>query len=484
MKKILITTPIYYVNDKPHVGHAYTTLAADVLSRFFRLQKKEIFFLTGTDEHGAKITESAKELKITPKELCDKNSKLFKEAWANLNIEYNHFIRTTDKKHEETVIKFLNKLKEKNAVYEKEYQGLYCTGCEKFLIERELEDGLCPDHKTKPEKISEKNYFFRLKEYLKQIENLIKKDELKIKPDYAKKETLGLFRQGLDDFSISRQKVKWGIDLPFDKNQTIYVWVDALLNYFTGDASEKFKDYWKNGTIIHLLAKDILKFHAVYWPAMLLAAGEKVPNQEFIHGFFTINGQKMSKTLGNIIDPNNVVEKFGVDGARYLLLSQFPFGQDGDVQESRFVEKYNADLANGLGNLVARVLTLTTKFQIPKAKSSTFAKASADRQVSNNIEEKIKKTKENYEKSMQEFKLYETLEEIWKLISFCDEYIQENKPWELIKTDEKKTKEVLSNLLCCIFEIANLIEPFLPETSEKIKKQLKSGKSQPLFPRL
>ena len=474
MKKILITTPIYYVNDKPHIGHAYTTLAADVLVRFFRLQKKEIFFLTGTDEHGAKITESAKELKITTKELCDKNSKLFKEAWRNLNIEYSHFIRTTDKKHEETVIKFLNKLKEKNAVYEKEYQGLYCIGCEKFLIERELEDGLCPDHKTKPEKISEKNYFFRLKEYLKQIENLIKKDELKIRPDHAKKETLGLFGQGLDDFSISRQKVKWGIDLPFDKNQTVYVWVDALLNYLAGDASEEFKDYWKNGTIIHLLAKDILKFHAVYWPAMLLAAGEKIPNQEFVHGFFTINGQKMSKTLGNIIDPNNVVEKFGVDGARYLLLSQFPFGQDGDVQESRFVEKYNADLANGLGNLVARVLTLTTKFQIPSTKN----------QITNNIQIQINQTKENYEKSMQEFKLYEALEEIWRLISFCDEYIQENKPWELIKTDEKRAKEVLSNLLYCIFEIANLIEPFLPKTSEEIKKQLKSNKLEILFKRL
>ncbi len=309
-KIILITTPIYYVNDKPHIGHAYTTLAVDVLTRFFRLRKKEVFFLTGTDEHGAKIAQTAKALGITPKELCDKNSELFKEAWKNLGIKYDYFIRTTDKRHEEAVKKFVAKLKDKNAIYEKEYTGLYCTGCEKFLTEKELVDGLCPDHKTRPEKISEKNYFFKLKDYLQKVESLIKNNKLKIGPENAKKETLGLFKQSLEDFSVSRQKVEWGIDLPFDTNQTVYVWVDALLNYRTGDGSKTFENYWKNGIVIHLLAKDILKFHAIYWPAMLLAADEKVPDEEFIHGFFTINGQKMSKTLGNIIDPNDLVKKF------------------------------------------------------------------------------------------------------------------------------------------------------------------------------
>ena len=469
-KRILITTPIYYVNDKPHIGHAYTTLAADVLTRFFRAQKKEVFFLTGTDEHGAKIAETAKALGIIPKELCDKNSELFKEAWKNLNIKYDYFIRTTDKRHEEAVKKFVERLKEKNAIYEKEYAGLYCTGCEKFLTDKELIDGLCPDHKTKPEKVSEKNYFFKLRDYLKEVENLIKNNKLKIGPENAKKETLGLFKQSLDDFSISRQKVEWGIDLPFDKNQTVYVWVDALLNYLTGDGSEKFKDYWKNGIVVHLLAKDILKFHAIYWPAMLLAADKKLPSKEFIHGFFTINGQKMSKTLGNIIDPNGLVNKFGVEATRYLLLSQFPFGQDGDVQESRFIEKYNADLANGLGNLVARVLTLATKNGIKTAK--------ADKEIL----KKVKETGENYEKNMEEFKLYEALEEIWKLIGFCDAYVENTKPWQI--TDKKKLEQVLSNLLYCISEIADLIAPFLPETSEKIKEQLRTGKSEILFPRL
>jgi methionyl-tRNA synthetase len=485
MEKILITTPIYYVNDKPHIGHAYTTLAADVLTRFFRLQKKETFFLTGTDEHGAKIAETAKILGISPKELCDKNSELFQQAWKNLNINYDYFIRTTDEHHEEAVKKFVDKLKEKNAIYEKEYEGLYCTGCEKFLTEKELIDGLCPDHKTKPEKVSEKNYFFKLKNYLKEIENLIKNNKLKIGPENAKKETLGLFKQRLDDFSISRQKVEWGIDLPFDKNQTVYVWVDALLNYLTGDGSKRFKKHWKDGTIIHLLAKDILKFHAIYWPAMLLAVGEKTPDEEFIHGFFTINGQKMSKTLGNVIDPNDLVKKFGMDATRYLLLSQFPFGQDGDVQESRFVEKYNADLANGLGNLVARVLTLATKLKIISPRLTRLGRESQKLKVDNDIKKRTNNARENYEKLMGEFKLYEALEEIWKLIGFCDNYMEQEKPWK-----NPKPEKIINNLLYCISEIADLIVPFLPETSEKIKNQIKgsqtskSGKTEILFPRI
>lgn len=482
MKKILITTPIYYVNDKPHIGHAYTTIAADVLTRFFRAQGKDIFFLTGTDEHGINIARAAEKVNKTVEGFCDENSEFFKKTWKNLNIKYDYFIRTTDKKHEEAVKSFLNKLKEKNAVYEKDYKGLYCTGCEKFLTEKDLIDGKCPDHKIKPEEISEKNYFFKLKDYLKKIRELIEKNKLRIEPENAKKETLGLFKQDLDDFSISRQKqrVKWGIDLPFDKNQTIYVWVDALLNYLTGDGSDRFKKYWKDGHVIHLLAKDILKFHAIYWPAMLLAAKQEIPKKEFIHGFFTINNQKMSKTLGNIIDPNDLVKKFGVDATRYLLLSQFPFGQDGDVKESKFNEKYNADLANGLGNLVARVLTLTKKINLKIL----------DTRPEKNILNRVKQIRDKYVEHMEDFKLYEALEEIWKLISFCDEYIEREKPWQLIslkfksqKTNNKLSK-ILSNLLYCISEIDELIKPFLPETSEKIKKQLKSGESEVLFPRI
>lgn len=479
MKKTLITTPIYYVNDKPHIGHAYTTLAADVLTRFFRAQGKDIFFLTGTDEHGVNIARAAKKAGKTPKVFCDNNVKFFKEAWKNLNIKYDYFIRTTDKKHEKNVIEFLSKLKEKNAVYEKDYQGLYCAGCEKFLTERDLVDGLCPDHKTKPEKVAEKNWFFKLKNYLKQVENLIKKDKLKIRPENAKKEVLGLLKQNLDDFSISRQKekVKWGIDLPFDKNQIVYVWVDALLNYITGDGSEKFKKYWKDGYIIHLLAKDILKFHAIYWPAMLLAIDKNLPDREFIHGFFTINGQKMSKTLGNVIDPNEIVKKFGVDGARYLMLSQFPFGQDGDVKQEKFAEKYNADLANGLGNLVSRVLTMISNYNLNISVSKD--------KVNSEYKEFFDGGKKTCVDSLENLEIFESLNVIWRLIGICgNKYIDNSKPWELAKNDKKKLEQVLFNLIYCISEIANLIEPFLPETSEKIKKQLKSGKSKVLFPRI
>lgn len=479
-KKILITTPIYYVNDKPHIGHAYTTLTADVLARFFRIQGKDVFFLTGTDEHGAKVAEAAEKLGKTPQQICDENSEIFKKTWENLNIKYDYFIRTTEKKHKEAVKKFIEKLKDKKTIYEKEYQGLYCTACEKFLTEKDLIDGLCPDHKKKPELISEKNWFFKLVDFLKEIEKLIKKNKLRIEPERAKNEVLGLLKQGLEDFSISRQKerVKWGIDLPFDENQIVYVWIDALLNYKTGDGSDEFEEYWKHGRVIHLLAKDILKFHAIYWPAMLLAAGENLPDTEFIHGFFTINGQKMSKTLGNIIDPNNLVEKFGTDAARYILLSQFPLTQDGDVKEEKFIEKYNSDLANGLGNLVARVLAMVEKNGIKEIKTDK------------EIEKVVKETKENYKKLIEIFKLYETLEEIWKFISFCDKYIEKNKPWELVKTDKKKLEQVLSNLFYCVSEIADLIAPFLPETREKIKEQIKgsltskTGKSEILFPRI
>jgi methionyl-tRNA synthetase len=477
MEKILITTPIYYVNDKPHIGHAYTTLAADVLTRFFRIQGKDVFFLTGTDEHGAKVAEAAEKAGKNPQEICDKNSEFFKLAWKKLGIKYDHFIRTTDKIHEKTVVGLLNELKEKNAVYEKEYEGLYCVGCEKFLTEKDLINGLCPDHKAEPKKITEKNYFFRLKDYLKAVAELINTNKLKIEPQNAENEVLGLLKQGLEDFSISRQKerVKWGIDLPFDKNQTVYVWVDALLNYCTGDGSKEFKKYWEKGKVIHLLAKDILKFHAIFWPAMLLAAGKKLPDREFIHGFLTINGQKISKTLGNVIDPIEIVNKFGTDAARYILLSQFPFGQDGDVKQEKFIEKYNSDLANGLGNLVARVLTLVAKSKIKNQKSK----------IGDEIFKITEETKKIYEKDMQDFRLFEALEGIWKLIGWCDEYIEKNKPWQLVKTqDSKLITQVLNNLLYCLSEIADLIAPFLPETSEKIKEQIKTGKTEILFPRI
>jgi len=463
MRKILITTPIYYVNDKPHIGHAYTTLAADVLTRFFRAQGKEVFFLTGTDEHGAKIAEVAEKAGKTPKEICDENSEDFKKAWQNLEIKYDYFIRTTDKRHEEAVKKFVEKLKEKNAIYEKEYEGLYCVGCEKFLTEKDLVDGLCPDHKRKPEIVSEKNYFFKLD--LKAVKELIKTKKLKISPARAKSEVLGLLNQELDDFSISRQKkrVKWGIDLPFDKNQTIYVWVDALLNYISaigyGDNEKEFKEWWVDARVIHLLAKDILKFHAVYWPAMLLSVGIKNPDEEFIHGFFTINGQKMSKTLGNFIDPNDLVKKFGVEVTRYLLLSQFSLSQDGDVKEEKFPEKYNSDLAQGIGNLVSRVLALGEQY----GKQIMVQCSNSDL---------ITKSWSGYREQMEEFRFNDALATIWNLISYCDKYISDTKPWEKIN-DENEFQKILGTLICLLGNISLMLSPVMPKTSEGILKSLK-----------
>ncbi len=463
MRRILITTPIYYVNDKPHIGHAYTTLVADVLTRFFRMQGKEVFFLTGTDEHGAKITEVAEKAGKTPKEICDENSEDFKKAWQNLEIKYDYFIRTTDKRHEEAVKKFLEKLKEKNAIYEKEYVGLYCVGCEKFLTEKDLVDGLCPDHKRKPETISEKNYFFKLN--LKAVGELIKTKKLKILPCRAESEVLGLLNQKLDDFSISRQKerVKWGIDLPFDKNQTTYVWVDALLNYISAvgynDNEEEFKKWWVDARVIHLLAKDILKFHAVYWPAMLLSVEIKTPDEEFVHGFFTINGQKMSKTLGNFIDPNDLVKKFGAEVTRYLLLSQFPLSQDGDVKEEKFAEKYNSDLAQGIGNLVSRVLALGEQY----GKQIMVQCPDPDLTI---------KYFNDYKKQMEEFRFNDALATTWNLISYCDKYISDTKPWEKI-SDEKEFQKILGELIYMLGNISLMLSPVMPKTSQKILGFLK-----------
>ncbi|MDD5146415.1 MAG: class I tRNA ligase family protein [Candidatus Pacebacteria bacterium] len=459
------TTPIYYVNDKPHIGHAYTTLAIDVLTRYGRLLGQEVFFLTGTDEHGAKIAQAAEKSGKNPQDFCDEISGLFKEAWKNLNIDYSYFIRTTDKQHEQKVKEFLTILKDKGYLYEGEYQGLYCVGCEKFITEKELVNGECPDHKCPPQKVAEKNWFFKLKEFLPQIEGLIVSGQLLVGPEQAKQEVLGLFRQGLDDISISRQNVAWGIKLPWDENQTCYVWVDALLNYWTALQQEGRQYLWPAD--LHLVGRDILKFHCIYWPALLLAAGFSLPKQVFAHGYFTINGQKMSKTIGNIIDPNDLVKKYGVDATRYLLLSQFPFSSDGDISLDRLGQKYNSDLAKGLGNLTARIVTLAGKISIKGSVEASENK-------------KLAEVKNNYTQALGKLNFYEALSSVWDLISYCDKIIDTEKPWE----NRENSQQAIAALVVYLEEITKLITPFLPETSEKISQQIQGGKSVPLFPRL
>ncbi|PIU01825.1 methionine--tRNA ligase [bacterium (Candidatus Torokbacteria) CG09_land_8_20_14_0_10_42_11] len=458
-KKFYITTPIYYVNAKPHIGHAYTTVAADILSRYYKSMRRDVFFLTGTDEHGAKIAEAAEAAGRDPQNFCDTIAGCFQKTWKNLGIDYSRFIRTTDEDHKIAVAIFLNKLKEKDFLYEKDYTGLYCVACEKFLTEKELVGGKCPDHKRLPEAITEQNWFFKLTDFLDEIKNKIETDEILIAPEGAKREVLGLFGQGLEDFSISRQKVKWGIPVPWDKTQTIYVWVEALLNYWTAGQEKEKAKFWPPD--LHLIGKDILKFHAIFWPAMLLAYGAELPNKIFVHGYFTIDNQKMSKTLGNVIDPNNLVKKYGADATRYLLMAQFPFGQDGDISEEKLEAIYNADLANGLGNLVARVAKFRVKNQELRIKNQGL---------------------EKYDNLMKDLQFYEVLKMILDKVKNCNNLIEQRKPWE-IKEEEKQRKS-LRDVVSEILAIAKMLKPFMPETANKILYIFKTGKSEILFPRV
>lgn len=463
--KFYITTPIYYVNDVPHIGHAYTSVAADVLARFHKSMGEDVFFLTGTDEHGAKIEEAAEKAGQKPKEFVDSLVPKFIYAWETLDIKYDKFIRTTDPGHERVVQEFVAKLQEKGYVEKRKYSGLYCVSCERFYTKDELVDGKCPDHKRECITHSEENYFFLLSKAAKDfdLEGKIKKNEIKVGPDARKNEVLGKIKAGLEDVSISRQNVSWGIKYPGDDSQTIYVWVDALINYLT--ATKIFK----NGPVwpaqLHLMAKDILWFHAIIWPAMLLAVGEKTPEQVFAHGFFTIDGQKMSKTIGNVLDPIALADKFGTDAVRYALLREFPFGEDGDISEEKIAGRYQNDLGNELGNLLQRTLVMAGKYEVKPEdyKNELIAGVSV---------------------SLDEFRFDQALEKIWEVVRECNVIIDQEKPWELAKTDPKKLQTVLGAVLEKLGSVAVSLEPFMPETAQKMKEQLVSLKPEPLFPRL
>lgn len=466
MKKFYITTPIYYVNDQPHLGHAYSTIAADVLARFHRTKGEEVFFLTGTDEHGSKVAQMASKENMDLQKLCDRISAKYQEVWDTLKISYNNFIRTTDPEHKEMVAQVLEKLNDQKLIYKSVYQGLYCVGCERYYTPKELINGECPIHKKKAISLSEDCYFFKLSSFQEKLLKLIKKDELIIEPIERKNEILSFLELNeLEDLAISRTNVKWGISLPWDQTQTIYVWVDALFNYLSGigwkGKSNKVPKQWPPE--IQLLGKDILRFHAVIWPALLLALDIPLPRRLYIHGFFTINGQKMGKSAGNAIDPEEMATTFGVDALRWMILSSFPFGHDGDISQSKFYDKYNSDLSNGLGNLLRRVISLAEKTKEdfpPPAK------------IEEGFVEKIKDCWQNYEQLLEELKFAEIATLVNDLVSFCDRYVNENEPWKLFKDDFGQYKNVIYNLLESLRHIAWMVRPFMPDKSDEMLQSL------------
>jgi len=464
-EKFYITTPIYYANAKPHIGHAYTTIAADVLARFHDSQGKEVFFSAGLDEHGAKIQKAAENAGKSPQEFVDGIAAEFVGLWEKLGVRNDNFIRTTNSEHKQAVKSVLQTLYDKGAIYKGEYEGMYCVGCEQFKSENELVDGKCPDHGAAPETMKEECYLLKMTEIQKELTERIKSDEFCIKPGRYKNEILSFLEgQKLEDVSISRKNISWGIELPFDGEHTTYVWVDAFLNYLTGlgwdGNAGKLPKEWPAD--LQLLGKDILRVHATIWPAILLHLGIKLPKNLFVHGHILSGGKKMSKTLGNVISPDEMLEKFGTDGTRYLLLSAGTFGEDVDMTMERMTEKYNADLANGLGNLVSRVVKLGENIEVGMPEKNPVA----------------------YGEEMEKLELSGALKKIWDMIDESNKFIAENKPWELAKSDAEKFNRVMAKSTIELYNIAESLRPFMPETAEKIKSALKTKKAEILFPRI
>lgn len=465
MKKFYITTPIYYVNDKPHLGHAYTTIAADVLARWHRLKGDDVFFLTGTDEHGEKMQEAAKKRGLSTKDFVDSLVPKFRETWKNLGISYDDFIRTTDKKHEAGVGELIKKVNKAGDIYKGMYEGWYCVPDETFYTELQLIDGKCPVCKRDVKKIKEETYFFRLSKYRKPLLLFYKKNPDFLSPKYRSTEIINRVQGGLHDLSITRTSFDWGVPFPLDKKHITYVWFDALPNYITALGWPKgkgFKRFWPAD--VHLVGKEINWFHTVIWPAMLMSLGIRLPKKVFAHGWWTVDGEKMSKSRGNVVDPNVLAEKYGKDAVRYFLLREVPFGADGDFREEALVARINSDMADDIGNLLSRTLAMAEKYfegKIPKAeKPAKILKGASD--IVFGIDEK-----------MNSLEFSEALQIIWGFAKTCNKYITEVQPWEMYKNKkEAELASVIYSLLESIRIIAVLINPFMPSKSEEILKQL------------
>ncbi|MEP6887166.1 MAG: methionine--tRNA ligase [Nitrospirales bacterium] len=528
-----ITTPIYYVNDVPHIGHAYTTVAADVLARHYSQRGYDVFFLTGVDEHGQKVQQAAAKAGIDPKLYCDGMVPRFQELWKRLNISNDAFIRTTDAGHKAIVKQYLEQLyntkdeKNETLIYPDDYTGWYCTFDERFWTEKDVTEGVCPDCRRPVERLSEKNYFFKMSQYQNKLVRHIAQhftiSDAYIGPQSRANEVLGFLRKPLEDLSISRPKsrLSWGIELPFDSDYVTYVWFDALINYISAltyltpksrqDPNASLQHYWRpepSGTddhkVVHLVGKDILTTHAVYWSTMLMALKLPLPTIIYAHGWWTVNGEKMSKSRGNVVDPNSIIDEFGADAFRYFLLREVPFGQDGDFSKSALVSRINSELADGLGNLLSRTLTMVERFcdgRIPHAKMEVTTLGET---------ELLKATGElntNAKNYIEQLQFNRALENIWELIlQHCDQYIDKNAPWKLAKNPEDKDKleKVLFTVADSIAFSIRFLYPFMPTTAFEMARQLglkpqlvgrrlvhneltpgtEIAKSKPLFPKL
>lgn len=464
--KFYITTAIDYVNAAPHIGHAYEKVCADAIARWHRFKQEDVYYLTGTDENAEKNVQAAKKLGLGIKEFIDSNSLKFIELCEKLNLSNDDFIRTTEERHTRVSQLIFNKLYEKGDIYKGFYEGCYCRGCEAFITEKELKEGKCPEHNTKPAMIKEESYFFKLSKYQKRILELLEKNL--VCPETRKNEVVNRVKEGLNDLSVSRKNLEWGIPVTFDEEHRIYVWIDALINYISGlgyPDGKNFKKYWPAD--LHLIGKGINWFHAVIWPAILMAAEIELPLKIFVHGYVNIKGKKMSKSLNNTIDPIKLIERYGTDALRYFLLREIPFGEDGDFSHKNFICRYNSDLANDLGNLLNRTLTMVEKY---------FNGLIPENEKPLNPDEDLIRCAKDLAGRLNEFmsnlELNRSLEAIWELINKANKYIEDSKPWELFKNDKNKLKTVIYNLLEVLRIIALAVSSFIPASAENIYRQL------------